>query len=83
MRFTNYKYQIRAKVKWNAVEVISNHSETLFVFVCENNKFPLGRFNNTTENRKLYQDIGATCEGVGMLPTAGRLTGNLFPTAQQ
>jgi len=83
VRFTNYKYQIRAKVKWNSVEVISNHSETLFVFVCENNKFPLGRFNNTTENRKLYQDIGATCEGVGMLPTAGRLTGNLFPTAQQ
>lgn len=83
VRFTNYKYKIRAVVKWNAVEVTSENSELLFVFVCENNKFPLGRWNNTTENRKLYQDIGASCEGVGMLPTAGRLTGNLFPPAQQ
>lgn len=83
VRFTNYKYQIRALVKWNAVEVTSGHSDSLFVFVCENNKFPLGRFNNTTENRKLYQDIGQTCERVGMLPSAGRLTGNLFPTAKQ
>ena len=83
VRFTNYKYQIRALVKWNAVEVTSGHSDSLFVFVCENNKFPLGRFNNTTENRKLYQDIGQSCERVGMLPSAGRLTSNLFPTAQQ
>jgi hypothetical protein len=83
VRFTNYKYQIRALVKWNSVEVTSEHSDSLFVFVCENNKFPLGRFNNTTENRKLYQDIGQTCERVGMLPSSGRLTGNLFPTAKQ
>jgi len=83
VRFTNYKYQIRAIVNWNTVEVTSKHSDTLFIFVCENNKFPLGRWNNTTENRKLYQDIGASCESVGMLPSAGRLTGNLFPPAQQ
>ena len=40
------------------------HSDTLFVFVCENNRFPLGRFNNTTENRKLYQDIGESVRSV-------------------
>jgi hypothetical protein len=41
VRFTNYKYQIRALVKWNSVEVTSEHSDVLFVFDCENNKFPI------------------------------------------
>ncbi len=95
VRFTNYRYQIRALVVWNGVQVISVPSDTLYVFVCENNRFPLGRYNNTTQNRKLYQDIGQSCPSVNKQqpgfarstlshPGApNRLTGNLFPTAKQ
>ena len=95
VRYTNYRYKIRAVVVWNSVEVRSGDSDLLFVFVCENNKFPLGRYNNTTENRKLYQDIGESCTRVekqqpgyarSTLSHPGapnRLTGNLFPTAKQ
>ena len=95
VRYTNYRYKIRAVVVWNSVEVRSADSDMLFVFVCENNKFPLGRYNNTTENRKLYQDIGESCTRVekqqpgyarSTLSHPGapnRLTGNLFPTAKQ
>ena len=54
VRFNNYKYKVRAVIQWKEAIVRSDDSEYLFTFVCQNNHFPEGRWNNTTSNKKLY-----------------------------
>tara|TARA_A100001011_G_scaffold220592_1_gene228561 strand:+ start:6686 stop:9379 length:2694 start_codon:yes stop_codon:yes gene_type:complete len=95
IRFYNYKYKVRSVIKWRSAEVRSADSEYLFAFVCENNQFPEGRWNNTTSNKKLYKDIGPNCVDVGKLQPGysrsvqthpgmpSRLTTNLFPNSKQ
>jgi len=95
IRFYNYKYKVRSVIKWKEAEVRSADSEYLFTFVCENNHFPEGRWNNTTSNKKLYKDIGPNCVDVGKLQPGysrsvqthpgmpSRLTTNLFPNSKQ
>ena len=80
IRYGNYRYKIRAVITWEGVTVRSSQSEFLFVFVCQNNQFPYGRWNNTTQNPKLYKNISGTCNDIGM-PTRFPLAGNLFPNS--
>ena len=82
VRFGNYRYKIRTVISWNNVEVRSAPSEFIFVFVCQNNKFPYGRWNNTTSNPKLYKIIQPNCEVIGQT-TNSKLTTNLFPNSTQ
>ena len=53
-----------------------NYAET---FICENNNFEYGRYNNTTENPKLYQPINKSCSRINMVGISK--TGNLFPNS--
>ena len=80
IRYGNYRYKIQSIITWQGVSVRSEHSEFLFVFVCQNNQFPYGRFNNTTQNPRLYKNISQTCNEIGMT-TRFPLAGNLFPNA--
>ena len=79
-RYQNYRYKIRSIITWEGVSVRSIQSQFLFVFVCQNNQFPYGRWNNTTQNPKLYKNIGETCNEIGMA-TKFPLAGNLFPNS--
>lgn len=79
-RYENYRYKIRSVITWENVSVKSLQSDFLFVFVCQNNQFPYGRWNNTTQNPKLYKNISQTCNEIGMA-TKFPLAGNLFPNA--
>jgi len=79
-RYQNYRYKIRSIITWENVSVKSIQSNFLFVFVCQNNQFPYGRWNNTTQNPKLYKNIGETCNEIGM-ETKFPLAGNLFPNS--
>ena len=54
----------------------------IFVFICQNNRFPFGRWNNTTSNPKLYKIIQPNCEVIGQT-TNSKLTTNLFPNSTQ
>lgn len=95
VRFNNYKYKVRAVIQWKQAVVRSDDSEYLFTFVCQNNQFPQGRWNNTTSNPKLYKDIGPNCVDVGKMQPGyarsmqthpgmpSRLTTNLFPNSKQ
>jgi hypothetical protein len=77
-RYTNYRYKIRAVIEWEEVIVRSNMSEFLFVFVCQNNAFPYGRWSNKTTNPKLYKPLNGTCNDIGQV-TKFPLAGPLFP----
>ena len=79
-RYGNYRYKIRSIITWQGVSITSDESEFAFVFVCQNNQFPYGRWNNTTQNPKLYKNIGGTCNEIGMT-TRFPLAGNLFPNS--
>ena len=79
-RYKNYRYKIRSIITWEGVSVRSIQSQFIFVFVCQNNQFPYGRWNNTTQNPKLYKNIGETCNDIGMA-TKFPLAGNLFPNS--
>lgn len=95
IRFYNYNYKVRAIIQWKSATVNSADSDRLFAFVCENNQFPEGRWNNTTSNQKLYKDIGSSCVAIRKLQPGysrsvqthpgmpSRLTTNLFPNSQQ
>ena len=67
IRFYNYNYKVRAIIKWRDATVTSADSDRLFAFVCENNQFPEGRWNNTTSNPKLYKDIGSNSVNIRKL----------------
>ena len=82
VRFGNYRYKIRTVIRWNNVEVRSSPSDFIFVFICQNNRFPFGRWNNTTSNPKLYKNIQPNCEKIGQTTTR-QLTTNLFPNSKQ
>ena len=95
VRFNNYKYKVRAVIQWKDAIVHSDESDYLFTFVCQNNHFPEGRWNNTTSNKKLYKDIGPNCVDVDKMQPGysrsmqthpgmpSRLTTNLFPNSKQ
>jgi len=93
VRFKNYYYKVRAVIKWKEAIVFSTNSEELFTFVCQNNHFPEGRWNNTTSNKKLYKNIGSNCvavnkqfpeEDVKNYPGGHtKLTTNLFPNSKE
>ena len=55
-------------------------SDFLFVFVCQNNAFPYGRWSNGTNNPKLYKPLNETCNAIGQV-TRFPLAGPLFPNA--
>lgn len=79
-RYGNYRYKMNSIITWQDVSIKSEKSQYLFVFVCQNNQFPFGRWNNTTQNPKLYKNISQTCNDIGMT-TKFPLAGNLFPNA--
>ncbi|RZD41213.1 MAG: hypothetical protein CXT73_05335 [Methanobacteriota archaeon] len=78
VRYTNYRYKIRSVIEWEKVIVRSNMSDFLFVFVCQNNAFPYGRWSNKTTNPKLYKPLNGTCNEIGQT-TKFPLAGPLFP----
>ena len=72
-------YKVESVIVWEGVEMITGFKETKN-FICENNTFEYGRYNNTTKNQKLYQPINTTCKKIGMVGIA--TTGNLFPNSE-
>jgi|UniRef100_A0A6C0IPY8 hypothetical protein len=82
IRYTNYRYKIRAIIEWEGVIVRSNMSDFLFVFVCQNNAFPYGRWTNGTNNPKLYKPLNGVCNTINQV-TRFPLAGPLFPNAAQ
>jgi hypothetical protein len=74
VNFNNYNYYIESVALWEELTITSSRSDALFVFVCENNKFPQGRWNNSFSNNKLYKQLN-TCS------TTNNLTTNLFPNS--
>ena len=83
VEFTNYNYYIEGVANWQGLTLTSERSKKSegFIFVCENNPFPSGRWNNTRENRKLYRPISNNCGTVNQSSTTPRFTGNLFPNS--
>ena len=71
-------YKIESIIKWEGIQMSTgtNYTET---FICENNNFEYGRYNNTTENPKLYQPINKSCGRINMVGISK--TGNLFPNS--
>ena len=79
-------YKVESVVVWENEELVIGTSETNN-FICENNAFGYGRYNNTTKNQKLYQPINSSCQASNGIindcqATCGKLTGNLFPNSQ-
>ena len=72
-------YKVESVAVWDNVELTTGYKETKS-FICENNTFEYGRYNNTTKNIKLYQPINKSCRKIGMRGFA--TTGNLFPNSQ-
>ena len=83
IEFTNYYYYIEGVASWEGITLYSNKSEKNegFVFVCQNNPFPSGRWNNTRENKKLYKQLSNNCGLVGQSSSTPRFSGNLFPNS--
>lgn len=79
--FQNVRYRVRSLITWEGTTVYSSMSESLFVFVCEKNQFPNGRYNNSHTNKKLYKPINQLCALVGGSPKPKK-TGNLFPNSR-
>lgn len=74
VNFNNYNYYIESVATWEGTSMTSKRSEPLFVFVCENNRFPNGRWNNSFSNPKLYKEL-STCN------SRNSITTNLFPNS--
>ena len=74
LNFNNYNYYIESVAMWEGLTMTSQRSDPLFVFVCENNRFPDGRWNNSFSNPKLYKQL-STCS------TRNNITTNLFPNS--
>ena len=72
-------YKVESVIVWENIEMVTGDKETRN-FICENNTFEYGRYNNTTKNVKLYQPINTSCQKIGMTGIA--TTGNLFPNSQ-
>jgi len=72
-------YKVESVIVWEGVEMVTGFKETKN-FICENNTFEYGRYNNTTKNVKLYQPINTSCKKIGMVGIA--TTGNLFPNSE-
>lgn len=72
-------YRVESIAVWGDVELVTGNKE-ITNFICQNNTFEYGRYNNTTKNSKLYQPINKSCKKIGMLGIA--TTGNLFPNSQ-
>ena len=72
-------YKVESVIVWENIEMVMGSEETRN-FICENNTFEYGRYNNTTKNVKLYQPINTSCQRVDMTGIA--TTGNLFPNSQ-
>ena len=71
--FNNYNYYIESVATWEGLTMTSQKSNALFVFVCENNRFPDGRWNNSFSNPKLYKEL-STCNRTD-------ITSSLFPNS--
>lgn len=80
--FNTANYRVRSLITWEGVTVVSEFSDSIFVFVCESNQFPNGRYNNSRTNKKLYQSLNDSCDGVNMQVPQIRSTGNLYPNSQ-
>ena len=76
--FSNVRYRVRSLITWEEQTVASSVSDALFVFVCELNRFPNGRYNNSYSNQKLYQPINQSCGLYTDMAPKARVTGNLF-----
>ena len=72
--FNNYNYYIESVATWEGLTMTSQKSNALFVFVCENNRFPDGRWNNSFSNPKLYKEL-STCSN------RNNITSSLFPNS--
>ena len=72
--FNNYNYYIESVATWEGLTMTSQKSNALFVFVCENNRFPDGRWNNSFSNPKLYKEL-STCSN------RNDITSSLFPNS--
>lgn len=73
--FLQVFYKIESIIQWEGINMSTgiNYAET---FICENNNFEYGRYNNTTDNPKLYKPINKSCSRIGMAGITK--TGNLF-----
>jgi hypothetical protein len=74
VNFNNYNYYIESVATWEESVMVSQKSNPLFVFVCENNRFPDGRWNNSFSNPKLYKEL-STCGN------RNNITSTLFPNS--
>lgn len=74
INFNNYNYYVESVATWEGMTLTSERSDPLFVFVCENNRFPNGRWNNSFSNPKLYKQV-STCSN------RNNITTNLFPNS--
>ena len=70
-------YKVRCLLTWETESLGTEFVETE-ILVCENNNFPFGRYNNTTDNTKLYKPLNnsKSCRSKNT-----KKTGNLFPNS--
>ena len=70
-------YKVRCLLTWETESLGTDYVERE-ILVCENNNFPFGRYNNTTENTKLYKPLNNSnyCRNKNT-----KKTGNLFPNS--
>ena len=71
-------YKIESIITWENIEMSTGVSYAQ-TFICENNNFEYGRYNNTTDNPKLYKPINKSCGAIQMVGISK--TGNLFPNS--
>lgn len=76
--FLKVFYKLESIAKWREIEMNTGTSY-YSTFICENNNFKFGRYNNTTENPKLYKPINTSCNKIGMEGISK--TGNLYPNS--
>ena len=70
-------YKVRCLLTWET-ESLGTEFVEKEILVCENNNFPFGRYNNTTDNTKLYKPLNnsKSCRS-----KSTKKTGNLFPNS--
>ena len=70
-------YKVRCLLTWETESLGTEFVEKQ-ILVCENNNFPFGRYNNTTDNTKLYKPLNnsKSCRS-----KSTKKTGNLFPNS--
>lgn len=71
-------YKIESIITWENIEMSTGVSYAQ-TFICENNNFEYGRYDNTTDNPKLYKPINKSCGAIQMVGISK--TGNLFPNS--